>query len=61
MANTSFENDEYPTSAINEDGVIYHDQDSGYVTYYQYECGKSFVEICHDMGLDSDPNITIKY
>lgn len=28
---------------------------------YQYECGKSFVDICRDMGLDKNNTTNISY
>lgn len=50
-----------PTSGATEDEdvvIVYHNQ--MYVsTYYQYECGKSFLEVCLEMGLDkSDTEIS---
>jgi len=36
---------------IEEDVSIYHD--ATYGAYYHYECGKSFLEVCKEMGLDS--------
>lgn len=49
----------FPTSGtMNEDTVIHHRYDYN-VSYYQYEPGRSFVEICLDMGLDSADDATI--
>ena len=43
-----------PTSgSINEEDVIiiYHNQNYT-SSYYEYECGKSFLDVCREMGLD---------
>jgi len=39
------------TSGVGDDVVIYHYQE--YIGLYQYESGRSFLEICIEMGLDS--------
>jgi len=47
--------DDFGTSSTYNDGydvVIDHQEYFG--TYYTYETGKSLVEICMDMGLDTD-------
>lgn len=40
------------------DIIIEH---TGYFGVYQYECGKSFVDICRDMGLDKNNTTNISY
>ena len=37
------------------DVVVFHE----YCEMYQYECGRSFVEICKDLGLDKKDDIQI--
>ena len=55
-------NDLFPTSgSTNEDVVVNHNQDDYNNLYYQYECGKSFLEICKEMGLDSGDDVTIRF
>ena len=45
-------NEDVSTSGVSGDDVlIYHCQE--YVGAYQYESGRSFLEICIEMGLDS--------
>lgn len=46
--------DEYYTSSSyqNDDIIIDHQEYFG--TFYTYETGKTFVEVCMDMGLDND-------
>lgn len=50
----SFNIDNFNTtiSGYNDDVVIDHNEYYG--MNYMYESGKSFVEICRDMGLDDD-------
>ena len=38
------------------DVIIHHHE---YNCFYQYECGRTFLEICLDMGLDKDNNTNI--
>jgi len=54
---TVFDNEGYITSG-SDDVIIHHNQDYC-ISYYRFECGKSFVEICRDMGLDSANDTTI--
>lgn len=44
---------DYPTSGTSDDNdvVIHHQEYNG--ALYKYECGKTFLEICVEMGLDS--------
>lgn len=44
----------YTTSGVMADGgvVIHHQEYNS--AFYQYECGRSFLDICVEMGLDSD-------
>jgi len=53
-------NDEYPTSGVTDDNdVVIHHQEYD-TTLYKYECGKSFLDICLEMGLDSaDTHISL--
>lgn len=48
-----FVNEDFPTSGVMDDGVIITHHQEYICAYYQYECGKSFLDICLEMGLDS--------
>ena len=43
-------NEPHDDEELIDDVVI--DHEVYYGVYYQFECGKSFVEICTDMGID---------
>ena len=57
----SFLSNQYETSGYSDDTICY--ESYGYNgPYYQYECGKSFIQICVEMGLDSNgDDIIIKF
>ena len=43
---------DYETSSTFEEDVVIHHHEEFYAC--RFECGKTFVEICMDMGLDKD-------
>ena len=53
MMDISDTNNNNYTSGAYEDNLVV-EQENLYGSYYMYETGKSFVDICKDIGVDSN-------